>query len=179
MRRLEVRQHGLSVGLFLLALLAAAAYSCDPTREMTPKPSDKTGMFADPRQLPLEILPGALAWCKITSTEAVPDRRMANAPIGVVTYEPEGTYVVGAAAELAGFSQCFARDLRAVRVAPSPNSIVGTIATITRTIAGAGVSTEVITVGETDYFLVPEGLLEHTANALRHAGHPLRVLDHN
>jgi hypothetical protein len=69
--------------------------------------------------------------------------------------------------------------LRAIRLAPTPDPILGTIATITHTIAVAGVSAEVITVAETDYFLVPEGQLEQTVAALRRAGHSLRVVEHN
>ena len=115
----------------------------------------------------------------MAAADEVPRFSAAEVPLGVVVYGPEGTFVVGDVGLLSPSAKCMERDLRAIRLAPTSDPIVGTIATITHTIAAAGVSAEVITVGETDYFLVPDASLQHTVSALRRAGHAIRIIDHD
>lgn len=146
-------------------LLALTIGACQHT------PRAAVGHLVNPALLPLEVVAGSLAWCKLQPGAPVPARLTAGAPLAVVTYAPEGTFVVLGDSEAAAIPACIERGLRAVRLVPTDNPIVGTIATITAELARVHIGVEVVTTAETDYFLIAGGDLPLAIATLRDAGH--------
>ena len=150
------------------ALMALWLSGCDAPRHAPRTP------LVDPSRLPLEVLPGSLAWCEWPSTAPIPQRLDPRAPLTIVIYAPEGRFVVTNDSSITGGLECIERNLRAIRLVPTKRPIVGTLATVTQTIAEAKASVEVLTLAETDYFLLRAVDVNQALTALRRAGYPIR-----
>jgi hypothetical protein len=134
-------------------------------------------VVVDPNRLPLEVIPGEFSWCKLTSDFEISKSLQQSADLLVLVKSPEGEFIVVSASSVPPGAECIERHLKAIRLVPTSNPIVGTIATITRTLASSGISVEVVTTGETDYFLFSTAQFERALEALRKEGHPVRTLN--
>lgn len=120
----------------------------------------------------LEVLPGAMAICRLDADVDIPD--WANGEVVSITRTPDELSIV--------FSEDNVPDdvrsetgWRCLRVAgPLDFSMVGVIASLTGTLAAASISVFVISTFDTDYLLVKKSDLKAAIESLGKAGHAIR-----
>lgn len=130
-----------------------------------------------PKQLPLRVLPGRVAVCRLAPDEALPG--WATEPDGEemlsVTRTTEETSIVCREEKADGFAEC-QRGWRALKVeARLDFGLVGVLAGISAPLAEADISIFAISTYNTDYLLVREADLGRAVDALRQRGFPVRA----
>jgi hypothetical protein len=155
----------------LLLILVICLSSC-----ATHSSSSRNPVLVNPSRLPLEVLPGEFSWCKVTSNLEISKLSQAAAELLVLVQSPEGQFIVVSADSVPPSAECIEKELKAVRLVPTPDPIVGTIATVTHTFAVAGISVEVVTTGETDYFLFSAIQFKPALDALRKDGYSVNTV---
>jgi len=120
--------------------------------------------------LPLELLPGTLAICRLPAAAPLPGWAD-GASFCTVSRTPEELSItidqalvpVGVRSE---------PDYRAIRVAGVlPPDLIGILVAIGAPLAEAGLPIFAISTFDTDYVLIRSGDLDRALDALRHAGH--------
>ncbi len=130
----------------------------------------ETGSGLSP--LRLEILPDLIAICRLAPGEPVPVWAT-QGPFWAVARTPEELSVVCPQASLPLNTRHYP-DWRALKViGPLDPSVIGILATLSRTLAKAGVSLFALSTFDTDYLLVPEAGLPTAIQALQAAGHTI------
>ncbi|GCE20694.1 ACT domain-containing protein [Dictyobacter kobayashii] len=121
----------------------------------------------------LVLLPVALAVCRLAAGEPIPIWAMQ--PTGffsITSTEDELSLVCQAAAVPQGVRS--EKVWRAFKVVgPLDFALVGILASLSHTLAQAGVSIFAISTFDTDYILIKEFQLEQAITALKQAGHQL------
>jgi hypothetical protein len=122
-------------------------------------------------RLPLEVVPGTLAICRLPAEAALPTWATAPGPFVTISRTPDELSIsVGQDSVPAGV-RC-ERDYRAIRVrGPLSPSLVGILLAIAEPLADAGLSIFAISTYDTDYVLVKARDLPAALDALRAAGH--------
>jgi hypothetical protein len=129
----------------------------------------------DARRLPLELLPDTLAYCRVPADAPLPEWAGATGHLTLVARSPSEVSVLGVARTIPLAADCHHRDFLVLRLDPNIPDLVGTVATVTRSLAAVGVSVYVVTTTETDYYLVHAPDVSRALKALREAGHPVTV----
>jgi hypothetical protein len=120
-------------------------------------------------ELPLTILPGRLAVCRLAPDAAVPS--WVNGPLTAITRTPEELSIVCAQERVPPGIQAEA-GWRALKVAgPLDFGLTGILASLAGPLAAAGISIFALSTYDTDYLLVKEENLEQAERTLRAAGH--------
>ena len=122
------------------------------------------------RRLPLLVLDGAFAVCRLGNTSPLPPWAAAGGFFSLTRTADELSVVCAEAAVPEGV-RC-ERGWRCLRVAGTIDfSVVGVLAALTAALAAAGASVFAISTFDTDYLLVKENDLARALAALRRAGH--------
>jgi len=120
--------------------------------------------------LPLELLPGTLAICRLSATASVPDW-VSKAAFATVSRTPEELSIT-IDQDLVPAGVRSERDYRAIRVAGVlPPDLIGILVAIGAPLAEAGLPIFAISTFDTDYVLIRSKDLESALAALRQAGH--------
>ena len=120
-------------------------------------------------RLTLEVLPYALALCRLPADALWPDSPAE--PFVAVTRTPDETSIVCDQASTPPGARVES-GWRALRVrGPLAFEVVGVVASVSTALANEGVPIFVISTFDTDYVLVKEQSLERAISALRLAGH--------
>jgi hypothetical protein len=131
-------------------------------------------LMGDPvsnRQLPLEVLPGLLAICRLPPEAALPAWATVPAPFLTISRTSEELSITASQAGVPPGVRC-ERDYRALRVRGTlPPDLVGILVSIAEPLAQAGLSIFAISTYDTDYVLVKARDLPAAVDALRRAGH--------
>lgn len=124
--------------------------------------------------LPLELLPGPLAICRLPAEAPIPDW-IAGASFLTISRTPEELSItIDQARVPAGVRS--ERDYRAVRVAGTlPPDLIGILVSIGAPLAAAGLPIFAISTFDTDYVLIRSPDLDTALAALRGAGHQVRL----
>ncbi len=123
-----------------------------------------------PRSLSIEVLPGRFAVCRLPSAGVVVNP--ARAPFFSSTWTPEETSVVCLEAECPSEALLCEKGWRIFKVrGPLDFSCVGILASLTGSLAEAGVTIFALSTYDTDYLLIKETSLENAIEALRARGH--------
>jgi hypothetical protein len=124
--------------------------------------------------LPLELLPGTLAICRLEAAAPLPAWAAGSSTFLTVSRTAEELSVTTVQAAVPAGVPC-ERDYRALRVrGPLPLDLVGILAAIADPLAEAGLSIFAISTYDTDYVLVKERDLNTAVRALERAGHRVR-----
>ena len=122
-------------------------------------------------QLPLEVLPGLLAVCRLPPDAALPAWATLPAPFLTISRTSEELSITTSQAGVPPGVRC-ERDYRALRVRGTlPPDLVGILVSIAEPLARAGLSIFAISTYDTDYVLVKARDLPAALEALRRAGH--------
>ena len=126
-------------------------------------------MAAVPR-LPLRVVPGRFAVCRLSADAATPD--WANGPSFVsITRTSDELSIVCAEDRVPAGTQC-EQGYAAVRVAGTlAPELVGVMVSLAMPLADAGIPILAIGTYDTDYVLVRHSDLDAAIRALREAGH--------
>lgn len=117
----------------------------------------------------LELLPGTLAICRLDASAGVP--HWATGDVISITRTSDELSIVCSQNNVSENIQS-EPDWRCFRVAGRLDfSMVGVIASLTGTLAAAGITVFVVSTFNTDYLLVKEADLESAVESLRSAGH--------
>ena len=123
----------------------------------------------------LELLPDRLAICRLEPEDATLDSDLGEGFLSVTFTEDEVSVVCEEA--LAPSNARVERGWRCLRViGPLDLEMVGVLASLSQTLAGAGIPIFVISTFDTDYLLVRSNLLDDAVRALAGAGHEVRVI---
>jgi hypothetical protein len=124
-------------------------------------------------RLPLELLPEALAVCRLEPAAPIPSWATQPSPFLTVSRTAEELSITTLQSAVPAEVTC-ARDYRALRVrGPLPLNLVGILAALAEPLAAAGLSLFAIATYDTDYVLVKAGDLPAALQALRRAGHEI------
>jgi len=122
-------------------------------------------------QLPLEVLPGLLAICRLPPDAALPAWATVPAPFLTISRTSEELSITTSQADVPSGVRC-ERDYRALRVRGTlPADLVGILVSLAEPLAQAGLSIFAISTYDTDYVLVKARDLPAALEALRKAGH--------
>ena len=124
--------------------------------------------------LPLTLTGDTLAYCQLPRDAATPSWAAALSDLTVEVRTPSEHSVLALAHGVPGTADCI-RDFRPLRLDPLDEDITGVIATLSRVLARANVSIYVVSTRMTDVFLVHLPDVERAVDALRKAGHRVRV----
>jgi hypothetical protein len=125
----------------------------------------------------LELLPGNFAISRLNAREQVPD--WAVGEFVSITRTPDELSIVCPQCDVPAETQ-HESGWRCLRVVgPLDFSMVGVIASLTRTLASASISVFVISTFDTDYLLVKDGDLEAAVKSLVEVGHSVQGLARN
>ena len=117
----------------------------------------------------LEVLPGTFAICQLDAKAEVP--AWATGEVVSITRTPDELSIVCSQDNVRENKQC-ELGWRCLRVVGTLDfSIVGVIASLTGTLAAAGISVFVVSSYNTDYLLVKDADLGAAVESLRSAGH--------
>lgn len=123
--------------------------------------------------LKLIILPETLSVCRLEAEAAFPDWARSSSLVALVRTGDEASIVCDQDCVPEGVVAV--HGWRALGVeGPLDFSLVGILASLTTTLAQAGVSIFALSTYNTDYILVKEGMLEQAVKALREAGHDVQ-----
>jgi hypothetical protein len=121
--------------------------------------------------LPLELVPGTLAICRLPPDAPVPTWATAPGPFLTISRTPEELSITLAQQAVPSGIRC-ERDYRALRVRGQlPPNLVGILLSIAQPLANTGLAIFAISTYDTDYVLVKLQDLPAALNALRQAGH--------
>jgi len=124
--------------------------------------------------LALELLPQALAVCRLAPTAEVPTWAQTSTRFLTISRTSEELSVVAEQRVIPETVAC-ERDYRAFRVkGPLPLNLIGILASIAEPLAEAGISIFAISTYDTDYVLVKSADLDAARRVLEHAGHHVR-----
>jgi hypothetical protein len=125
------------------------------------------------RQLPLLLLDGTFAICRLDGNTPIPAWAIAGHFFSI-TRTADELSVVGCQDAVPEGVVC-ERGWRCLRVVGTvPFSVVGALASLTALLAEAGISVFAISTFDTDYLLVKEKDLAAALDALRRQGHAIR-----
>ena len=120
--------------------------------------------------LPLELLPGTLAICRLPASDPVPDW-VSGASFATVSRTPEELSIT-IDQDLVPAGVRSERDYRAIRVAGVlPPDLIGILVAIGAPLAEAKLPIFAISTFDTDYVLIRSRDLDRALTALRQAGH--------
>ena len=123
------------------------------------------------RRLILDVLPDALAVCRLPAEAALPAWASAPGPFVTVSRTADELSITVVQDAVPDGVRC-ERDYRAVRVkGPLAPDLVGVLLSMAEPLAEAGLSMFAISTFDTDYVLVKEHDLAAALEALRGAGH--------
>jgi hypothetical protein len=121
--------------------------------------------------LPLDVLPDALAVCRLPPDAALPAWATVPAPFLTISRTAEELSITTLQTLVPSAVRC-ERDYRALRVRGTlPPDLVGILVSIAEPLAQAGLSIFAISTYDTDYVLVKARDLPAAVDALRRAGH--------
>lgn len=121
--------------------------------------------------LPLAVLPGALAICRLPPDAALPAWASMSVPFLTISRTTEELSITTLQSAVPPAVVC-ERDYRALRVQGTlPPDLVGILVSIAEPLAQAGLSIFAISTYDTDYVLVKARDLSAALAALRGAGH--------
>ena len=126
--------------------------------------------MAAAHRLPLRVVPGRFAVCRLGAEAATPD--WANGPSFVsITRTGDELSIVCAEDRVPAGTQC-ERGFAAIRVAGTlAPELVGVMVSLATPLAGAGIPILAVGTYDTDYVLVRHSDLDNAIKALREAGH--------
>lgn len=130
---------------------------------------------ASPPRLPLALLPGTFAVCRLAPDARVPDWALASRPLSVVARTPDELSLLVSEASVpvdADAGLVAERGWRAFVVrGPLPFHLVGILAALAQPLAGAGISIFAVSTFDTDYLLVKAADAARARAVLEEAGH--------
>jgi hypothetical protein len=131
--------------------------------------------MAHPRpQLPLELLAGTLAICRLDGGASVPEWAERSSEFLTISRTAEELSITALQRAVPAGVRCEG-DYRAVRVrGPLPLNLIGILAAIADPLADAGLGIFAISTYDTDYVLIKERDLDVALKALQRAGHEIR-----
>ena len=122
-------------------------------------------------RLPLELLPDALAICRLQADAPVPAWAAGSRGFVTISRTAEELSITALQQVVPDDIRC-ERDYRALRVrGPLPLDLIGILSAIADPLARAGLSIFAISTFDTDYLLVRDATLSEALAALRAAGH--------
>jgi len=125
-------------------------------------------------QLPLELLAGTLAICRLDAGAPVPDWVERSSEFLTISRTAEELSVTALQRAVPAGVPCEG-DYRAVRVrGPLPLNLIGILAAIADPLADAGIGIFAISTYDTDYVLIKERDLDVALGALERAGHAVQ-----
>lgn len=125
-------------------------------------------------RLQLEILPDRLAICRLEPEDATLDWDLGEGFLSVTFTEDEVSVVCEE--PFAPPDAHIERGWRCLRViGPLDLEMVGVLATLSKTLAAAGIPIFVVSTFNTDYVLVRNALLDEAVRALGDAGHDVAI----
>lgn len=123
--------------------------------------------------LPLDVVPGTLAICRLPAEADVPAWASAPGPFVTISRTPDELSITVAQDAVPAGVRC-ERDYRAIRVrGPLSPNLVGILLSIAEPLAEAGLSIFAISTFDTDYVLVRSSDLPAALDALARAGHKI------
>jgi hypothetical protein len=126
-----------------------------------------------PPKLPLRVLQGRLAVCRLAPDAAVPAWATASPRFSAVVRTPDELSVLTAESSVPADARA-ERGWRAFVVrGPLPFDLVGIFAALSRPLAEAGLAIFALSTFDTDYVLVKELDLDAARRALTAAGHTI------
>ncbi|HKU62352.1 MAG TPA: ACT domain-containing protein [Gemmatimonadales bacterium] len=125
-------------------------------------------------RLPLELLPDALAICRLQADAPVPAWAAGSRGFVTISRTAEELSITALQQVVPDDIRC-ERDYRALRVrGPLPLDLIGILSAIADPLARAGLSIFAISSYDTDYVLVKARDLPAAVSALEEAGHEVR-----
>ncbi len=122
-------------------------------------------------RLPLELLPGTFAICRLPAEAALPAWAASTGAFLTISRTPDELSITLVQSAVPAGVRC-ERDYRALRVrGPLSPNLVGILLSIAEPLAQAGLSIFAISTYDTDYVLVKARDLAAALDALRAAGH--------
>jgi len=123
--------------------------------------------------LALEVLPDRLAICRLDPDQGLPDLDLGDGFLSL-TFTDDEISVVCEEATAPTDGEC-SRGWRCLRVrGPLDFELVGVLASLSRSLADAGISIFAVSTYETDHILVRHEHLANAVSALTKAGHLVR-----
>jgi hypothetical protein len=124
--------------------------------------------------LPLDLLAGTLAICRLDAAAPVPDWVERSSEFLTISRTAEELSITALQRAVPAGVRCEG-DYRAVRVrGPLPLNLIGILAAIADPLADAGLGIFAISTYDTDYVLIKERDLDVALGALERAGHEIR-----
>lgn len=122
-------------------------------------------------RLPLAVLPGTVAVCRLPAKAELPAWTSKAASFLTVSRTPEELSITADQSAIPDGMPC-ERDYRPIRVQGTlPPDLVGILVAIAEPLAAAGISIFAISTYDTDYILVKVRDLDRAVAALEEAGH--------